>query len=804
MNRLPGVRTAFAASTALSLVLCAQAASAQTAPENARENAPTEDNLQSVLVDGDVAVSDGDTLVAGSVDVAPPPPQADLPVVETIIEDEEFNAAIPSLDAPDPELDALGPLESIAEFERRFAEEQAAEEQAALDAETNPLPADDIAAPGRLPELADGDAIEEIADAPIRDAELTTPLSPLEDFEVNEVEFAEAASDEEVLVVKYEIQLNGLDEADAETDTDLAGLFDSLSALEDADGEAANVAMLSARVEEDATLLASILKSEGYYDAAVTTRIDRSAEDNGQPLTAVLDAAPGARFTFSQIDIEAGPTIPETLIADNFALRVGEPIIAARVQGAEAQVAIALPEQGYPFVEIGQRDILLDPETDDGVYTLPIDTGPRARFGGFTTSGNTAFDAEHVDVLARFERGELYDSRLVDDLRQAMVATGLLSQVTVIPERTGEDAGDGTEYVNVAVTQQAGPPRTIAGSAGFGTGQGFRLEGSWSHRNLFPPEGALTASAVLGTQEQGAGLTFKRANAGRRDRTVELGISALRSRYDAFNALTGRIGGLVSYASTPIWQKRFTYAFGGEILASIEEDFDFATGENVDRTYFIGALTGQAGFDTSDSLLNPTRGFRLKLFVQPEGSLQDGFSPYVRGIVDGSAYLPFGDSIVLAGRVRGGTIAGVSRSDIAPSRRFYAGGGGSVRGFGFQQLGPQVLEPNPRFDPEDIDPDDPDAGPDPFRLRPIGGRSVVEGAVELRYRFGNFGVVGFVDAGQVYESSTPGFDDIRYGVGVGGRYYTNFGPMRVDIATPLGRRDGESAFNIYVSIGQAF
>ncbi len=381
---MQGVRAVFVAGTALSFVLCAQATSAQTAPEDAPQNAPAEDSLQSVLVDGNVTVSDGDTLTAGSVAVQPPPPQADLPAVETIIEDEEFNAAIPSLDAPDPELDALGPLESIAEFERRFAEEQAA-----ADAEAGALPADDIAAPGRLPELADGDAVEAIADAPIRDAELTTPLSPLEDFEVNEVEFAEDASDEEVLTVEYAIQLNGLDDADAETETDLAGLFDSLSALEDADGEAANVAMLSARVEEDAKLLASILKSEGYYDAAVTTRIDRSAEDNGQPLTAILDVAPGARFTFSQIDIEAGPTVPETLIADNFALQVGEPIIAARVQGAEAQVAIALPEQGYPFVKVGQRDILLDQETDDGVYTLPVDTGPRARFGGFTTSGNT-------------------------------------------------------------------------------------------------------------------------------------------------------------------------------------------------------------------------------------------------------------------------------------------------------------------------------------------------------------------------------------------------------------------------------
>lgn len=763
----------------MAFVLAAQNASAQEANQS---NSTPFDTLQQQTVEG---------IQAGSLELPPPPPDASLPQIEPVISDEEFNDAIPQLPQDDTELGEE--LESIAEFERQFASEQASADRGDAD------PAEGTAAPLGQPELADGDAVEEIGDAPIRDAELAAPLPPLEAFDVEAVQFAEEASDEEILVVKYGVQINGLEAADDQTDIDLAGLFDGLSTLEDADGEAANIAMLSARVTEDSALLQRILISEGWYEAEVVTRIDRSDQANGQPLLAVLDVAPGDRYTLAEINVQAGPTVPPAFIEDNLALRVGEPIIAARVQGAEAQVAIALPEQGYPFAEVGQRDILLDQETDVGVYTLPVETGPRARFGGFVTTGNLAFDAEHVDVLARFERGELYDSRKVDDLRKALVATGLLSTVSVVPERTGEPAGDDTEFVTIAVEQEAGPPRTIAGSAGFGTGQGIRIEGSWSHRNLFPPEGALIASAVLGTQEQGAGVTFRRSNAGRRDRTVELGLSALHSDYDAFEAFTGRLGGLISYSSTPIWQKRFTYAYGGEIIGTIEEDFDIALGERVDRTYFIGALIGQVGFDTSDSLLNPTEGFRVKALLQPEGSLQDGFDPYVRGVVDGSAYYSVGDSIVLAGRVRVGTIQGVDRTDIAPSRRFYAGGGGSVRGFGYQELGPRVEEPNPDFDPTD-----PDDETDPFQFRPIGGLSVNELAAEVRYRFGNFGVVGFVDAGQVYESSTPNFSDLRYGVGVGGRFYTNFGPLRVDVATPLGRREGESAISVYVSIGQAF
>ena len=724
---------------------------------------------------------------APPLDVPPPPADAELPAVEPIISDSEFDATIPALDTGgDAALE--GPLESIEEFERRLAAEQA-------DAE----PAAGQAAPAGDPALADGDATEAIGDAPIQDAELTAPLPPLEGFEVNEVQIAAEEAPDEPVEVAYEVAINGLEPADEESEIDLAGTFEGLSSLDVDGGEAANVAQVSARLTEDSALLQRILASEGWYEGAVTTRLERTGETNADPLQAILDVVPGARYTFSDIVIEADPTVPADLIASNFALKVGEPIVAARVQGAEAQVAVALPENGYPFAEIGQRDILLDQETRDGVYTLPIETGPRSVFGEIRTTGNLAFDADHVEVLSRFERGQLYDSRMVDDLRQALVATGLFSTVSVTPEASGQDAGDGTQYATILVDQDAGPPRTLAGSAGYGTGQGLRVEATWTHRNLFPPEGALIVNGVAGTQEQGAGVTFRRSNAGQRDRTFSLTAEALHSDYDAYEAFTGRLAALVSRDSTNIWQKPFTYAYGVQLIGTNEEDYDFSIGDLENRTFFIGGLTGQAGFDQTDSLLDPTRGFKATALIEPEVSLQDGFDTYVRARLDGSAYMPIGDSIVLAGRVRFGTIQGIDRFDLAPSRRFYAGGGGSVRGFGYQQLGPQVEYPNPDFDPEDEDSDE-----DETIIRPIGGRSIVEGAAEVRYRFGNFGVVGFVDAGQVYTETYPTFDDIRLGAGVGARYYTNFGPLRFDIATPVGRRRGESLINVYISIGQAF
>lgn len=692
-----------------------------------------------------------------------------------------------------PELPPLGtdplegPLESIAEFERRVAAEQAAAE-----------PEAGAAPPLGEPVLADGDPVEEIGDAPIRDAELVAPLPPLGEFQVEPVEFAEGEADEETVELAYTVQLNGLEQADAATQAALRDQFFDLSTLDD-DGEVANAAQLAARLGEDGLLLQRLLAAEGWFGAQVATRVERSAEAAG-PAVAVLDVVPGPRYSFAEIVVEAPPTQPPGLIRDALALQVGEPIVAVRVQGAEAQVALTLSERGYPFAEVGARDILLDPATAGGIYTLPVTTGARSVFGDIRTEGNLAFDADHIRTLARFRPGELYDSRLVDDLRQALVATRLFSTVAVVPQPTELPGPDGeTRQAAILVEQEAGPPRTLAASAGYGTGQGFRLQGSWQHRNLFPPEGALIASAVLGTQEQGASVTFRRANAGRRDRTFQAQLEALHQEYEAYEAYTGRLSALWSYDSTPIWQKPLTYAYGGQIIATNEQDYDFASEELVRRTFFIGGLTGQVGFDRTDSLLDPTRGFRLTALLQPEGSMQGGFSPYLRAQLDGSAYFSPTDALVLAGRVRVGTIQGVERFDIAPSRRMYAGGGGSVRGYGFQQLSPRVLVPNPRFDPEDEEEED-----DPFIFRPIGGRSVAEAAAEVRYRFEAFGAVAFVDAGQAYESDVPRLSNLQFGAGIGARYYTAFGPLRLDLATPLNRRPGDPRVTVYVSIGQAF
>jgi len=688
-----------------------------------------------------------------AVPVAQPAPAPTGP----IISDSQFEEELPPLDT------ALGtPLEPLEDF--------------------------DVADPTVVTPAG-----ELIADAPLVDPELQRPLTPLSEFDASVPEpGAEAADDRpaEIEPVRYTLVLEGLEEVE------LAGQFRSLSALEDADGKATNGSQVTQRAKEDELLAVRLLRSEGYYDATALSTIEQLPEPGR--LRVVLSAVPGPRYNFGAVVVEGADTIPSGLVREALPLKPGDPIVALNVESAEANVRLRLPQQGYPFVDVGLRDILLDPETRLGDYTLPVDPGPRSRFAGFTTEGDLAFDAKHVGVLARFKRGELFDQRKVDDLREAMIATSLFSTVAAETVRTGELAEDGSEYVNILVRQDAGPARSISGSAGYNTGEGLRIEGTWEHRNFFPPEGAIRATAIAGTREQTLRFQFRRSNAGKRDRTVLLQAEAGRRDFAAFTGYTARLQGLISRESTPIWHKKWTWAYGAELIATNESQ----VGEprlSIGDAFFLAGVTGQLGYDTSNSLLDPTKGFRLLGRVNPETSLRDPGQPYIRNLIEGSVYVPASDALTVAARSRVRSIYGAELDQLALSRRLYGGGGGSVRGFGFQQLGPRVELSNPKFDP--TDPDEKDS---PTISVPTGGRSLVEFALEARYRFGNYGVVGFVDAGQVYDSQSPRLSDMRIGVGVGGRVYTNFGPLRFDVATPLGRRQGEPLVAVYVSIGQAF
>ncbi len=581
--------------------------------------------------------------------------------------------------------------------------------------------------------------------------------------------------DDSVATRRYVVRLEGLGVAGDEA---LLTAFKEQSTLDEADKKGANAAQIDRRARADGELLTSLLQAQGYYDAEVEPGIALE----GEVIAVSLRVTPGPRFTFQAVELpglaEAGGD--EASLRQAFAVKQGDPVVASEVIAAGVALKVALGEQGFATADVGAQDIVIDHSTATARLVLPVTPGPVAKFGEIRVSGQPPFSSRHVGVIARFKSGDKFERSEVDDLRRALVATGLVASVEtkVVPR----DAG---RTVDIDVRLDPAPMRTIAGELGYGTGEGAKVEASWQHRNFFNPEGALTVRGVAGTQEQLASVSLRRSNFRKRDQVLTALISASNVDRKAYSAKTFQLSGGIERQSNFIWQKKWTWSLGGELVASDERDTIEATGESRRRTFFVAALPASLGYDGSDDLLDPTTGFRLGGRISPEISFQGGTFPYARAQIDASAYRRVSSSVVAAGRIRIGTILGAGRDDIAPSRRFYSGGGGSVRGYGFQQLGPR-----------DADGD------------PIGGRSLAEFSLEARVRLkafgGNFGVVPFIDGGTLSNASFPTVSGWQLGAGIGLRYYSGFGPIRIDVGTPLNPRSGDSRVAVAVSLGQAF
>lgn len=573
--------------------------------------------------------------------------------------------------------------------------------------------------------------------------------------------------------------------------------FKQLSAIENLKGEGDDsFAQLAVRARSDRELLQRLLRIYGYYAADVTQSVsaidpgaEKAKDEQHQAGKVRFDITPGTRYQLGAIDLgklaDAGPEAP--MLRRSFRMETGDALNSDKIIEERGHLDSALGENGYAFAVVAEPELLVDHHRDEGDLTMPVSPNGQYVFGEITSNRPRFMSSHHLGEIARFDEGDLYRRSMADDLRRAILATGIVSSVTVIPRETKAPQGGEPGVAAIDVSMTKAPLRTVAGALGYETGEGPRAELSWEHRNMFPPEGMLRVRGVAGTKEQLAGVTARRNNFKGRDQVLTLDLTANNIERDAYDARSLSLTGNFEKQTTLLFQKPWVWSVGAALTITDEREGNVNGVQSPRRTFKIFSLPLRAAYDGSDNLLDPTRGFRAGLRVSPEQSWQSsGNARYARIQFDGSAYQPFGSGkVVMAGRVRLGSIPGAPIERIAPSRRFYAGGGGSVRGFGYQEIGPR------------------DSVGDPS-----GGRALTELSLEARIKTGLFdgamSVVPFVDGGAVDTETTPRWHDFRVGVGIGVRYATSFGPIRIDVATPLDRRSGESVVGIYVALGQAF
>jgi translocation and assembly module TamA len=561
-------------------------------------------------------------------------------------------------------------------------------------------------------------------------------------------------------------------------DSDLANLLDKVSELKTLeDKPPASEEALRRRADRDLGRLVDAAHSLGYWDAEFSYDVNTEAE----PAKVTVKVEPGPLYHVGSVKVQgpdgeplAIPNVPK------LPLKPGDPARTAPVVATETALVAALGDSGHPFAKVQDRRVELDKTAQTMEVTYTLDPGPVEHFGPLAITGLERLEPGYVEGRIRWQRGAVYDEAKVEETRRALIASGLFSTVRITPQADPDNPGD--VRMTVDVTERL--HRSVGVGVAYNTSQGPAARAFWENRNLFGNAEYLRLAVEGGQQIAGFRANFRRPDFLAVDQdflaTAEVANDtpvAYHSRRAIVSAgLERRFGSFLTGGISLLGTKANVVQ-----LANVNS----ITAAQRTQHYSLVGVPVYLKFDQTDNLLNPTGGYRAQLAVTPAHTLSTPTLNFVRNLISGSTYWALGaeERAVLAARAELGSLDGAPLFELPADQRIYVGGGGSIRPYGYQLAGP-------------LDPGN----------KPIGGKSSFVLNLEARLKITeNIGVVPFVDAGSYYESPVPQLGrTLLYGVGLGLRYYTAFGPLRLDLATPLHKRNADSPIQVYISLGQAF
>ncbi len=545
---------------------------------------------------------------------------------------------------------------------------------------------------------------------------------------------------------------------------------------------------LLARARDDREGLLATLYEEARYGGTIAIELaGRPLDDisvteilapEGQVAPVRITVDPGPLFVFGSVVIEGHDAPADAIaVAASAGLLPGAPARSGVVVAAEGALELAWHGRGHPFVAVTERDLVADHARNELDVRLRLTPGPVARLGRVEIVGAQDLDPAFLARHAVIPEGSRYHPHILERARTRLARLQAIASVIV---RTGESLEpDGTVPVIIEVSERM--QRTIGAGVTYASTEGIGVEAFWAHRNLFGQaetlrfEGEVDRLLVGGFDEFDARfvVAFSKPGFLHPLLTLDLRTGLVREDPKPYRRHAVFQESLLSYELS-----QHLYLRGGYIWESSIVDDAFGR-----DTFTLLGLPIIADYDSRDSVLDPTRGLLVRLIAEPVVDL-NGRSPFLKADSEARVYHQLGDRrFVAAFRGRAGTIVGSGLADIPAHRRFYAGGGGSVRGYDYLNIGP-------RLDDGSL----------------TGGRARLEGSAEMRLRVAeNWSIVPFVDAGYVAETSGfSGIDAFQVGIGAGVRYHTAVGPLRLDVAVPLNPNSRDPDFAVYLGIGQAF
>ncbi|HEX7886801.1 MAG TPA: autotransporter assembly complex family protein [Phenylobacterium sp.] len=521
----------------------------------------------------------------------------------------------------------------------------------------------------------------------------------------------------------------------------------------------------------------AVLRSEGYYGYQVEPDVSEA-----EPPRPLVQIAPGQRFTIGPPALEWQGTPPdpasEAAARKAMALRPGAPGRAVEVIAAEGRVVATIQKRGYADAAAAPREVVVDHADHTVRPTYRIVAGALVRLDGLDVTPGGRTNPAWLQRLAPWKAGDAYDPDDVAELERRLLDTSAYDSVTVALAPPEKATADGLRPVVISLSERK--PRTIEAGASYATTDGIGVNARWTHYNRLHRGDTIAAFGQVSDRDTRAGGELSLPHWRRPQQTLKVGGSAYDEQTDAYDEV-----GLEAHADvTRRYGKTSYVTVGGSATASRSDELKAGSLTTLGRDLITISALGDVLLDRSNDPLNPTQGWRLSTRLEPTMILGDTNLPYLRAVAQGAYYLPLDKQArtVVAGRLRLGRILNGTVDQIPASQRFYAGGGGSVRGFPYQGVGPRLEDDTPR-----------------------GGVFLFESSLEVRRDLtAKWGMAAFVDAGAVGSSGPIDFQDLAVGAGIGVRYNLGFAPIRIDVATPVTRRRGEQPIQVYLSIGQSF
>ncbi|WP_421731278.1 autotransporter assembly complex protein TamA [Brevundimonas sp.] len=531
----------------------------------------------------------------------------------------------------------------------------------------------------------------------------------------------------------------------------------------------------------------ALLRSEGYYQPTLEDIVEGE-----QTSTAIVNVTPGRRFVLGEPAVNwiapaPAPDVAQAVIG-GIGLKPGDPGRAVEVIAAEGRLIAGLTRRGYADAATQPRRVVVDHAAFTVQPTYNIASGRLVLLDGIQVQTTGRTNVDWVAGLAPWSEGDRYDPELVAELERRLLDTGVYDGVGVALAATDQTTPEGHRPVVVTLTDR--PRRILETGATFSTAEGSGVDVIWTHYNRLRRADTIRYEARLADIDSRLGVDLSLPHWRRPAQTLKLSTAVVHENTDAYDrtalTLAGDLQQRIGRTSY------YSYGLGLDAGNYKEDRFapDLSTPDpddgaiiGLDRNLVILTGRGSAYLDRSNDPLNPTNGYRLTVNVQPTAVSGEDTVLFLRTEAQGTGYLPLQNGkTILAGRLRIGSIIGGEELTVPSDRLFYSGGGGSVRGYEYQGVNPELSNDTPR-----------------------GGLSLFEVSAEVRRDLGkNFGAVAFIDGGAIGFQETPDLSSMRYAVGIGARYNLSFGPVRADIAFPLNKRDGDANFQIYISIGQAF